>query len=404
MTTCYPLGTLRTYLDGELTADESVALATHLTDCDLCQTQLDDLATLRARVGHAFAVDVPAGVPMDAAWARVQAQLSPASASAATPSRGARVLTLSSRRKRVALGTAAAAALLLVALLVPSVRAAADQLLQIFRAQSVVYVSVSPSRLRQIEQLQGNPNALFLSQPTAVGTPPQVQQAGSLPQAQALVGFAPQAPTILPGGVQSSAIEVRGQSEYRVQVNVQTVRQVLMALGVTDVRVPDALGAQPITITLPPVAHLQYVGADYTLNLIEGTSPTVSLPAGVDLSQLGKAVLEVYGMAPQQADAMSKQIDWSSTLAFPFPVGTSQLQQVNVAGTTGILLDAQANGILRHSSSQQAGSSPSTSGAQTNGQWQGVVYWQRGGHFYILTGEGNGIGNSALLSAASSLR
>jgi hypothetical protein len=101
---------------------------------------------------------------------------------------------------------------------------------------------------------------------------------------------------------------------------------------------------------------------------------------------------------------MSKQIDWASTLVFPFPTGTSQLQQVDVAGSTGVLLSAQGSGILRKSASQPANQTPAGATAHANGQWQGAVYWQSGGHFYILTGEGTSIGNSALLSAASSLR
>jgi anti-sigma factor RsiW len=402
MTICYPPSALRAYLDEELAPGDSAALQSHLSTCAVCQAELDELTALHEQVGRRLTAESDAGLTVDAAWARMRSHLDGLPTGGITPAQRGKLALVLGPRRRPAFAAAAVAAALLAALLVPSVRAAADHLLQIFRAQSVVYISVSPNRVRQIEQLQGNQNALFLSQPTEVGAP-QIQQVGSLQQAQSLVGFAPEAPTVLPGGVQSTALEVRGRSEYRVQVNVQTVRQVLAVLGVTDVQIPDALGAQPITATLPPVVHLQYVGPNYTLNLIEGTTPTVNLPAGVDLAQLGKAALEVYGMSPQQAAALSKHIDWDSTLVFPFPTGTSQLQQVDINGATGILLDSQGSGVLRHSSSQQAGSTPAATGAQANGQWQGAVYWQRGGHFYILTGEGS-IGNSALLSAASSMR
>jgi hypothetical protein len=401
MTICYPPSALRAYLDEELPPDDSAALQSHLSTCAVCQAELDELTALHEQVARMLTTTSDTSLAVDAAWARMRSHMDDTLTRGATAQRG-KLALVSGPRRRPAFAAAVAAALL-AALLVPSVRAAADQLLQIFRAHSVVYISVSPNRVRQIEQLQGGQNALFLSQPTEVGAPPQIQQVSSLQQAQSLIGFAPEAPTVLPGGVQSTALEVRGQSEYRVQVNVQTVRQVLAVLGVTDVQIPDALGAEPITATLPPVVHLQYVGPNYTLNLIEGTTPTVNLPAGVDLTQLGKAALEVYGMSPQQADALSQHIDWASTLVFPFPTGTSQLQQVDINGATGILLDAQGSGVLRHSSSQQAGSTPAATGAQATGQWQGAVYWQRGGHFYILTGEGS-IGNSALLSAASSMR
>jgi hypothetical protein len=174
---------------------------------------------------------------------------------------------------------------------------------------------------------------------------------------------------------------VEGQSAYQLQVNVKTLREALATLGVTDVTIPDALGAQPITIQLPPIVRAQYAGKNYTITLIQGTSPTITLPDGVNLNDLGRAALEVYGMPPNEAATLSRQIDWRSTLVFPFPAGMSTIQQVAVGDAQGMLFRATKNGARDY-----------------------LIYWQHGSHFYILEATGSGLGVADALSAASSVR
>ena len=62
-------------------------------------------------------------------------------------------------------------------------------------------------------------------------------------------------------------------------------------MGIDDVSIPDALGAAPIVVDVPAFAQAHYHGANYDLTLHQGKSPSVTLPDGVDLSQLGKAAL-----------------------------------------------------------------------------------------------------------------
>jgi hypothetical protein len=413
MTTCYDAGTLRAYLDHELPTAEQSDVDAHLAGCAACQAQLAALNSLDEQVRQRLpAADVARGlqaaaVAEDAALARVQTRLASGAASA---SKARRTWVKTAPRRPLFAGLAVAAALVL-ALLVPSVRAAADGLLQIFRVQSVVYVPVSPSRVQQLTHLQVDKGALFLSKPAEVGTPLAPQQVSSLQAGQTLLGFMPQAPTTFPSAPTTTTISVQGQSTYQMQVNVTTLRQILATLGVTNVTIPDALGAQPITIVLPPAVQIVYQGQGYTFTLIEGTSPTVTLPPGVDLAQLGKAALEVYGMTPQQADTLSKQVDWRSTLVFPFPLGTNRIEQVNVQGTQGVYLNvgaagAQSDTTLVGSNSTQSGSvnGQGSQNTRPNGNWMGLLYWQKGSHFYILTGQGGSIGNAGMLEAANSLR
>lgn len=389
MTTCYDSGTLRAYLDDELPAGTQREIMDHLRTCSTCSAQLAGLEALDSEIAGHLATPPAVERPTEAAFAEVMAKAK--HISRPTPAPLARL----SRRARVrGIGGAIAAAILLALLFVPQVRVAADQLLSVFRAQSVAYVSISPSRVQQLEQLSKDRGALFISKPTVVGAPPSQQQVASSAQAAALAGFTPREIHTFSGTPDSTTYAVQSQGQFQFQVNVQTLRTMLQTLGVTDVTIPDALGQQPVKIALPPAVKTTYSGSDYTLTLIQGESPTVTLPAGVDLNQLGRAALEVYGMSPQQAASLSSQINWGSTLVFPFPTGASDLQQVDINGAQGMLLDVSRAAVPGQQSASQASGT---------GEPHYVLYWQQGSHFFILDGSG-AVGTTYMVAAASSVR
>ena len=404
MITCYESGTLRAYLDDEVPGETKREIVEHLAGCFRCRDEIASLETLDHEIAAHLSVTEATARSTDAALAEVLAKANRTPKPTVTP-----LARIPRHRRRRMIGGALAAAILLALLFVPQVRVAADQLLSVFRAQNVAYVSVSPSRVQQLERLSTDGNALFISKPSVVGTPPSRQETTSLAQAAAWAGFTPQAVHSFGNGPvsatapTSTTYTVQGQAHYQFQVNVQTLRSILTTLGVTDVQIPDALGKQPVNISLPPAIMTQYTGQDYTLTLIQGESPTVDLPAGVDLTQLGRAALEVYGMSPQQAASLSGKIDWASTLVFPFPTGTSNLQQVDINGAQGVMLDASHAALPgERSASQGANGSGQQPASQTNGAGY-VLYWQQGTHFYILSGSG-AVGPTFMAAAASSVR
>ncbi|HKV84271.1 MAG TPA: zf-HC2 domain-containing protein [Ktedonobacterales bacterium] len=375
MTTCYDPGALRAYLDRELPEDELDAVARHLDGCAPCAEQTSDLLALDTHT-HDLLRDGGSVPDVDAALRRFHDRVGPTPLR--TGHRPRRFVRARGRRSAIAAAVAAALAL---SLLVPGIRAAADSLLQVFRADKVVYITVSPQRVQQLENLSGDQNTLFLSPPTQVGSQTAPQDVSSVAQASALTGFPVQAPTTFVTAPTATTYTVLPRTAYQFQVNVQSLRQILAAFNVTDVTIPDALGAQPISIVLPSAVRLQYQGNYYALSLIEGTTPTATLPSGVDLAQLGKAALEVLGMPADQADALSKRIDWRSTLIFPFPAGVSNIQQVSVDGVTGVMFTAGSR----------------------NGT-ENVLYWQKGDHFYVLDGRGESIDTSTMLATANSIK
>jgi hypothetical protein len=273
----------------------------------------------------------------------------------------------------------AAAGIVLCLFALPDVRAAAGQFLQIFRVQTVVFMPVAADRVRQLAQLNVDQDALFLARPDIVNHPAPPLTGLSAEQASERLGFTLQEPSVFPSPPLSTERLVHNRCLFRFQVNVAAAQHIFDLMSV-DEQLPEALGSQPITADLPPAAETRYAGQDYTLTLFEGISPTVELPDGVEFAPLGRAALRLLGMDAEKADALSREIDWSSTLLFPFPAGLDTVRQVSVNGVSGLLVGE---------------------GDRTRSDW--VLYWQRGSRFYVLRGQGHGIGDGDLITAAESI-
>lgn len=246
-------------------------------------------------------------------------------------------------------------------LAIPPLRAAADQVLQIFRVQTVVFVPVSQERMQQLQSLDFDGKSLFVAEPKITGETSEPRVVASADAASAAVGFSIAEPTNLPGAVTETSYSVTDRTQAEFQVNVEAARKMLQLTGVTDISLPDALGARPIVVDMTPAVLTSYRTSTSKIELMQGIAPQVSLPEGVELRDLGRAALRVLGMAPEQADALASQIDWSSTLVFPFPSDPSTVRQVSINGAPGLLM---------------------TSGGRSSRQAQ--LYWQRGDRFYVL--------------------
>jgi hypothetical protein len=397
---CCDEGLLRSYLDAELSPADRAALEAHLHDCASCRTQLDELRARAARVG---ALLRPAPETDTAhALAQMRSRIANADESDIIPvfedTRRSKSMEpvhrlWASPRRGLLAGIAAIVAVLSL-LALPPVRAAADQLLQIFRVQNVVFVPVNPERMEQLQQLDIDAETLFIAEPEVVNNPAPPRTVASVDEANAAVGFAVQQPVTLPSAPVSTTIQVTDRSTMQFQVNVESARQVLTAMGVNDVTLPDSLGAEPIVADVAPAVHTIYSGDTYELMLFQGRSPDITLPDGVDLRQLGKAALRLLGTAPEQAEAMSQQIDWSTTLLFPIPTDVRAMQQVTINGANGLLVSGRSDG-------EEAGFS--NGDEDRRGQRGQVLYWQNGDRFYVLQASGR-MSQTDLIAAAESIR
>ncbi len=362
MNRCYDDGALRASVDGALGRPELDELRAHLRVCPSCAARLLELRAAAERTGALLSAPQP---DTRAAFARTLTALDRArGADTEQPIRRSSTMTISRGwTRRITLLAAALVAVALLAL--PPVQAAADQLLKIFRVQSVVFVPVDRDRLRELEQLDFDASTLFVAEPTTVVDPGEPVTVATADEAAAMVGF----PVIQPplaGQDTSTTYAVRGRSVQEFQVNVEAARQLLQAAGVTDVTLPDALGSGPIRADIPPMVVTSVSGADYRLDLIQGRSPEVTVPDGVELEQLGTALLRLLGTSPEKAAALSAQIDWSTTFVLPFPAGMSGVQTVQFGDITALQVSSR----------------------RSDGRAL-QLYWQRGDRFYVLSTQGN---------------
>lgn len=272
---------------------------------------------------------------------------------------------------------AVAVVALLSLLALPPVRTAASGLLQIFRVQKVVFVPISRDRMQQLDQLDFDKSSLFVGEPRVLNAPAEPRAVSTSVEAAALVGFNVAQPSALPAPATTTKVMVQDRQTVEAQVNVQGARELLQLMGITDISLPDALGSAPIHADVAPTVLSSYSGPGYEVKLIQGRSPNVTLPPGVDLAQLGKAALRLLGLTTAQAEAMSSQIDWSSTLLFPIPTDVSQLSQITINGNTGMLVNSGRN--------------------------ESMVYWQQGDRFFVLQTSGR-ISEDQLLVLAESVR
>jgi anti-sigma factor RsiW len=381
MAICYETGVLRAYLDGEGTPEARTALASHLATCTACASELEQLRSNALLASTLFPVRVPTHAEQAKAFAQIMAnthQLADRTEQVHAIARskavhGAPQTTLQPRRKpmetnakRRWLAPVAILFTALALLALPPVRAAADQVLQIFRVQTVVFVPISQERIQQLERLNFNGKSLFLAEPKLNGEMQEPQAVADAAAAAAAVGFTVAQPTNLPNDLSETTYQVTARTQAEFQVNVAAAHELLQLTGVTDVTLPDALGAQPISVDMAPAVVARYQSGSSRIDLMQGIAPQISLPEGVELRDLGRAGLRILGMAPEQADALASQIDWSSTLVFPFPADLSTVRQVTINGAPGLMVTAGGRG-----------------------ERTAQIYWQRGERFFVLHFESN---------------
>lgn len=279
------------------------------------------------------------------------------------------------------------AALLIFAFLLSlePVRAAAGEILGMFRVRKFAVVSFDPNQVQlNGEAFSANINQLLSDKVTVLKEPGPPQSVASAAEASALAGIPVRLPTTLPGGGDAQP-DIRVEDGMAAQIVVDRARaQALLDLaGLSDVQLPQALDGATVTIEVPPVVIAQYerpqIGPSGAFVLTQLRSPTVNLPPGVNLAQLGEAGLRLLGLSPEEARQFSRNIDWSSTLVIPLPMDIAAFRDVSVDGVNGVLITERSTSYAPHY----------------------ILLWQKNGVVYSLAGQGNA---EDMLAVANSLQ
>lgn len=334
-------GVLQEYLDGELGPDRLQAVRRHVGACALCAQRLAALETGAAwtatRVGEGEGKAAVADA--EAAWERLAAVWGRGAgqqASGPTP--------LPSRRRSWPIAVGAAAALAVGALALSPVRAAAAQMLQVFRVQNVQVVTVSPSDLASIQKALQGAGKVDVQGLAQV----QVQSQGKaqtlpLAAARAAVGFPLAVPGALPAGYTLSGVQVQPQTQVAFShLQVGAINSLLASLGSRQ-GLPAAVGLATIDLSMPPSAVLEYAAAGQApIEVAEGPTPTLSVPAGVDVNAVRQVLLNLPFIPSDLRSQLAAVANWQDTAVIPQVAGVSQAVTVNGAQGTFVASPAKS--------------------------------------------------------------
>jgi hypothetical protein len=253
---------------------------------------------------------------------------------------------------------------LVLILTIPTTRALADKLLNLFRVEHVAVIPVDFTGLQQLtgQGTVGKQLSELISDSVTMtqkpGAPVEVSDAV---QASPLAGFKVR----LPQGMTPSRISVVGASAFTFNVNRTKAQALLDEAGRSDLRLPASIDGALVSVKIPAAVSVDYgtcpapstdeSGIDLSAGgsagrrypdcviLAEIPSPTVTATPSLDVAQLAQIGLEFTGMTSDQAAAFTKTVDWTSTLVIPIPKNAATYEQVNVDGVVGTLIQRPAD-------------------------------------------------------------
>lgn len=289
---------------------------------------------------------------------------------------------------RLSPALAGAVAVAVVALLftLPSVRASAQAMLDLFRVHNFAAVPFDASRLERIRSIKDENGSLgMFDDAEKLQDPGPPRGFATLDEANAAANLAARRPTFLPNALQPDSVWVTGEAATRLTLHEARLRSVLEALGLDDVQVPAGLDGQAVTVRLSPVVVQRYKNERRHVALIQSRSPEVSAPAGADFARLGEVGLRILGLDPAEARRMARSIDWHTTMVVPVPMNASQFRQVTVHGRPGLFITSRSD----------------AKDAAARHQDRNVVLWTENGFVYGLSGD---LDDFAMMQVAESVQ
>jgi hypothetical protein len=257
-------------------------------------------------------------------------------------------------QRRLATAVSLALALLVITFSFPTVRAAASDLLSLFRVQKFAAISISPEQIAILQQVaeQGvMPGELVIDQEPGALTP-----ADSLAEAANLAGLT--AVSTLPTLGDPSEIFISSGGSGQLVIDEASTRSLLELANLDPTLLPEGIDGARITVAT--FSGVEQRWADGT-TLLQTDSPIVQYPEALDPALLGEALLQLLGLNPLEASRLAQQIDWTSTLLLPIPSNLATFQEIQVNGVSGIGLSS------------------------IDGTMNGLV-WQKDGRLYVLAG------------------
>jgi hypothetical protein len=251
----------------------------------------------------------------------------------------------------------AALVLLTLILVIPSTRALAGELLNLFRVQQVQVVPVDFTGLEQLtgDGALGNQFTELISDSTDMQQEPgEPVPAASAEEASQLAGFNVR----IPAGMTPSQVNVTSGAAFSLTLDRTKAQALLDEAGRSDLILPASVDGAEISVDIPASVSVAFgtcprpgsgESGNHEQSVTEGRypdcvilaqipSPSVNAPAGLDIEALARIGLEFTGMSPEEATKFTSTVNWTSTLLVPIPSNAALHEQVSVDGVTGTLI------------------------------------------------------------------
>jgi hypothetical protein len=362
---CRPTGELRAYLDGELAARPRAEVQAHLAVCTRCRARLSRVDTTRTAAARRLAaLEAPTAPNM--AWALY------------TVRRGAmqrndihiwRDWIMKHRIWRSLATGAVALALVVGVLSFAPARALAREFLSLFRVQKFTVVQVNPDEARVESAVEALKDTLLVQEPEVIVDEPESTVA-TIEEARVSAGFEARMPGYLPGA--APTIHVKGRTEMKAVLAPDALKVLFELAGMEVDEASTQVGDGEVFATVPAAVLIETDG----VSVMQVLEPVVEYPEGLDPALVAEAGLRLMGMAPEDAQRLSRQVDWTNTLLLPVPTQVASVQETVIAGEDAVLLTPQ------------------------EGQGERTLLWHKDGVVYVVSGQ---VGEEKLISVAESL-
>jgi hypothetical protein len=356
---CLDRGLLVSMRDGELPTDENVQALAHLIGCADCSADERDIQQNGQDVYSLLSTLNPSAMPdTNKAFATFQAKLRDEQHTAndlnIVPLSGQKAqkpLQPAWKRNRVRWITAAVAAALIAALLLPNAGVLASQFFALFHVQQFQPVKLDANQTTQdlfnnltdFGTLKVSPTQITdLNNPTKA----QVEQRTHFPLLQ---------PSKLPQGVPTTPrYAFFNGTQATFTFDAAKARATMQRIGDSNVHIPAQLNGVAYTITVAPGVAIQYArvcNSDTSnkdasaacnnqrqLEVAEVPSPTVQGTSANSLTDLRAYMLSLPHLS-LGIHELWQNVDLSTgTIPVPLPTAQTDAQRVSIHGAAGVLL------------------------------------------------------------------
>jgi hypothetical protein len=354
---CLTDGVLRAQLDGELSEAELADVEQHRASCAQCRGRGEAIAADAARVRSFLSALAPqkqdGTLDTRAPIARFRARR--AALGAQRPSLAAEFFA---KPWGLATWGLAGACLVIALLTFAPARSWAQRFAAMLRVQKITAVPIdfealgNPSERRRL----GKTFAQLLSDDVVMTVKPgEPQVMASREQAAEAAGFTIR---LLGKRPDSPRLTMLGEQSFHATIDRDRLQSIIEEAGRSDLQLPYALDGATIAAHIPKIVIAEYgacahpregarseapaSGSD-CLHFLQAPSPTVSVPAELNLSKLAEVALQLGGMSAEAARGFSQSVDWGSTVVLGIPIGSSY-RTVDVEGVQATLIERTGHG------------------------------------------------------------